>query len=246
MGLPVPLFVIQSAFSEALCDLWLAFQPIVYSGSKKILGYEALMRSKSQKLPHPGAIIEAAERLNCLHKLGQKIRKICAENIIQCPDINANIFINLHPQDLLDDKLYDPHEPLSKYANRIILEITERASLESINNIDEKINLLKMMGYKVAVDDLGSGYSGLSSIAILRPEILKIDMTLIRGIHTNVIQQNIVRSLISLSVSMNMEIIAEGVETHDERCFLMNNGCDLLQGYLLARPGPNFPSVNWW
>lgn len=224
----------------------MAFQPIVSASEKRIIGYEALMRSRSQVLPHPGAILEAAERLNRLPDLGRHIRFLCAQEIAKTSDDNLLFFINLHPRDLLDEDLYEEDTPLAKHAHRIVFEVTERTSLELISDMSDRLSLLKRIGYRLAVDDLGAGYAGLCSIASLMPHVIKLDMSLVRNIDQSTIQQNIVRAVINLAASISVQIIAEGVETPAERQTLINQGCDLLQGYLLAKPGLPFPIVNWW
>jgi EAL domain-containing protein (putative c-di-GMP-specific phosphodiesterase class I) len=101
------------------------------------------------------------------------------------------------------------------------------------------------MGFKIAVDDLGAGYAGLSSFTVLEPEIVKLDMSLIRDIHITSTKQKVVRSMTALSKDMGMTVVAEGVETREERACLVDLGCDLLQGFLFAKPGRAFPGVAW-
>jgi EAL domain-containing protein (putative c-di-GMP-specific phosphodiesterase class I) len=101
------------------------------------------------------------------------------------------------------------------------------------------------MGYSIAVDDLGAGYAGLTSFTLLEPEIVKLDMSLIRDVHQNSTKQKVVRSMTALAKDMGMIVVAEGVESQAERDCLIDLGCDYLQGYLFARPGPPFPEVKW-
>jgi EAL domain-containing protein (putative c-di-GMP-specific phosphodiesterase class I) len=153
--------------------------------------------------------------------------------------------MNIHPRDLLDDELYDRRTALGQVASRIALEITERARLDEVRDLTPRIAALRKMGFKIAVDDLGAGYSGLTSFARLEPEIVKIDMSLVRDIEREPMQSKLVASLASLCKDTNRLVVAEGVETMDERDALIACGCDLLQGYLFARPGPPFPAVEW-
>jgi EAL domain-containing protein (putative c-di-GMP-specific phosphodiesterase class I) len=101
------------------------------------------------------------------------------------------------------------------------------------------------MGFRIAVDDLGAGYAGLTSFALLEPEIVKLDMTLIRDVHQSRTRQNLIRSMTGLCKDMGMLVVGEGVETIEERETLRELGCDLLQGYLFAKPGKPFPDVSW-
>jgi EAL domain-containing protein (putative c-di-GMP-specific phosphodiesterase class I) len=104
---------------------------------------------------------------------------------------------------------------------------------------------LRAVGFRIAIDDLGAGYAGLTSFALLEPEIVKIDMTLTRGIDQSPVKQKLVRSMSTLCREMGMTIVTEGVETRDERDTLLAIGCDLLQGYLFARPAKGFPKPAW-
>jgi EAL domain-containing protein (putative c-di-GMP-specific phosphodiesterase class I) len=101
------------------------------------------------------------------------------------------------------------------------------------------------MGFRIAIDDLGAGYAGLTSFALLEPEIVKLDMTLVRDVHLNSTKQKLVRSMTQLAHDMGMMVVGEGVETAAERDALVNLGCDLLQGYLFAKPNMAFPAVTW-
>jgi EAL domain-containing protein (putative c-di-GMP-specific phosphodiesterase class I) len=232
------------SFRQALETLWVAFQPIVSVSTGTIYGYEALMRSADAALPSPLHLLDAAERLDALHELGQLVRRRAAEALSHAP-LSALLFVNLHPKDLMDPELMDPAAPLTQVADRVILEVTERASLGGLDDVQACVAELRSLGYRVAVDDLGAGYAGLTSFALLEPEIVKLDMTLTRDIDKSPVKQKLVSSLSGLCREMNLTIVTEGVETRAERDTLVELGCDLLQGYLFARPGPAFPDVTF-
>src|SRR3954467_9749308 len=101
------------------------------------------------------------------------------------------------------------------------------------------------MGYGIAVDDLGAGYAGLPLFTFLYPEIVNPHMSLVRDVHLNSTKQKVIRSMTALSQDMGMTVVAEGVETIEERDTLIELDCDLLQGFLFARPGRPFPEVKW-
>ena len=153
-------------------------------------------------------------------------------------------FVNLHPEDLSDEALFDESSPLTPFAHRVVLEVTERASLEHIGNVRERVARLRALGFRIALDDLGAGYAGLTSFTQLEPEFVKLDMALIRGIHLNDMKRKIVRSMVELCHDMGKSIIAEGVEVLEEKQVLVDLGCDLLQGYLLGRPAKGTPSMS--
>jgi hypothetical protein len=128
-------------------------------------------------------------------------------------------------------------------AHRIVLEITERWSLERFHDVGERIRALRDLGFRVAVDDLGAGYAGLTSFARLRPEIVKLDMSLIRGVNDDPTRQHLIRSLNGACRDLGIRVVAEGVETKEERDTLVALGSNLLQGYLFSKPARAFPTV---
>lgn len=231
------------ALDRALSSLWMAFQPIVEASSGEVFAHEALLRCTEPTFPHPGAMIEAAERAERLDDLGRAVRQAVAEQIgmAQAP---WSYFVNLHPRDLLDPALYDPDAPLSLKAQCVVLEITERASLDALPNLRSRIAQLRAMGFRIALDDLGAGYAGLSSFVCLEPEFVKLDMSLIRDIHESEAKRKIVGTMVSLCHEMGKRIVAEGVECAAERETLIELGCDLLQGYFFAKPGRPFPVIS--
>jgi len=180
-------------------------------------------------------LIAAAEELGRLHELGRKIRSVVASQIGDAP-AGIDLLVNLHPADLDDPDLYDPQAPLSAHAPRVILEITERASLEHIQDVQERIAQLRHLGYRIAVDDLGAGYGSLSAIALIRPDLVKIDMSLVRNIHADPVRMRMVRSIGSMCQQLGTPWLCEGVETTQELTALVENGVDLVQGYLLGKP----------
>jgi EAL domain-containing protein (putative c-di-GMP-specific phosphodiesterase class I)/CheY-like chemotaxis protein len=240
-GDPVAL---RANFDVALATLWMAYQPIVRVLDRSLFGYEALLRSDQKALPHPGAILDAAERLGSLDDLGRTIRAAACAPLATAPP-DALLFVNLHSRDLMDDGLLSPKSPLSEHAKRVVLEITERASLDQVKDLRAKLTELRRMGFRLAIDDLGAGYAGLTSFATLEPEFVKLDMSLVRDIHRNHTKETLVRSMVSACRDLGMLVVAEGVETPEERDLLVALGCDLLQGYLLGKPSRPFPPPAW-
>jgi len=231
-------------FGRAIESMWMAYQPIVRAADRQLFGYEALMRSSEPALPHPGAVLDAAEALGRIFDLGKLVRARAAEPIGHAHDAVA-LFVNLHAADLNDDALLANAEPLSKIAKRVVLEITERASLEGVHDVRGRVRALREMGFRIAVDDLGAGYAGLTSFTVLEPDVVKLDMDLVRDVDSNRMKRSIVTSMVTLCHEMGVIVVAEGVETLAERDILVDLGCDLLQGYLFAKPGPAFPEFAW-
>ncbi len=233
---------LEANFRRALDSLWMAYQPIVNARRGDIYGYEALMRSSEPSLPHPGAVLDAAERLGQLDQLGRKVR--ISAPVPMAGAGEAVLFVNLHPRDLGDEELFDAGSPLGRMASKVVLEITERAAIDEISDVRERLVRLRKLGFRMAVDDLGAGYAGLSCFAALEPEIIKFDMTLVRDIDSNPVKRKVVEQMTTLAHDLKVLVVAEGVETPAERDVLTSIGCDLLQGYLFAKPGKPFPTVS--
>ena len=195
-------------------------------------------------MPHPGAVLDAAERLERLHDLGQRVRNAAASRVMDAAP-GSLLFVNLHASDLMDETLYSSQSPLSVHAQRVVLEITERASLDGVHDAPGKMKELRSMGFRIAIDDLGAGYAGLTSFATLEPEIVKLDMSLVRDADKNPMKAKLIGAMTRLCRELGMLVVAEGVETTEERDLLVDVGCDLLQGYRLAKPGRPFPAFVW-
>ena len=232
-------------FSSALADVYMVFQPIVDAGSSAIFGFEALLRSRHSKLSGPAEFLAEAERLGRLGDLGRRVHACVAEVIRAHPDRTEVIFVNLHPADLADPDFLLEESPLKAFAHRVAFEITERARMHESAELAETIARLRASDYRVAIDDLGEGYAGLSWLTRLRPDIAKLDMSLVRGIHKHRFKQEVISALNSVCAIGNKTlVVAEGVEDVDEAETLRTLGCDLLQGYYFARPGLPFPRVS--
>lgn len=236
---------LEIRFTRSLGLAWVAFQPIVRFSDRTVFGNEALLRSDDPSMNSPAEMLDAAGRLGRVHELGQLVRaKVAAAANLGKAD-KTSLFVNLHSSDLNDPELYSASAPLSKIASRVVLEVTERASLDDVKDVAGRVAKLKAMGFRIAVDDLGAGYAGLTSFTLLEPDLAKLDMSLIRGIDADPKRQSIVRSMKKLCDELDVVVVSEGVETAAERDMLLSLGCDLLQGYLFARPERTFPMPQW-
>jgi EAL domain-containing protein (putative c-di-GMP-specific phosphodiesterase class I) len=229
-----------SRFEGALQKLWLAYQPIVSWPKQELFGYEALVRSSDPDLSTPGKLFDAAERLGRVQELGQRIRDTVAEGAVMAPP-GAALCVNLHALDLTAEHLYAIHSPLSRIAERVVLEVTERAALYRVDHLPARISSLRELGYRIAVDDLGASHAGLSSFRQLGPDIVKLDVSLVRDVDSSAAKASLIKSMIALCAKdLGMRVVCEGVETEGERDALGNLGADLLQGYLFGMPGRGF------
>jgi EAL domain-containing protein (putative c-di-GMP-specific phosphodiesterase class I)/CheY-like chemotaxis protein len=231
---------LEARFASGVEKLWVAAQPIVSWSGRRTVAYETLLRTDEPTLRSPLDFFDAAERLGKAAELGRIIRQHVARHLHETP-APANLFVNLHPADLEDEELYADDGALTPFASNVVLEITERAALDRIHELQSRVKRLRALGYRIAIDDLGAGYAGLTSFAQLEPEVVKVDMSLIRGIDSSPVKQKLVRSIVALCTELRIELVAEGIETPAERDSLISLGGDLCQGYLFARPGRGYP-----
>ena len=234
----------DATFDRALETLWVAAQPIVSVRERRIVAFEALVRTREPSLPHGGAIMELAERLGRVREIERHIRRTAADVAEKLPD-GTHLLVNLHPSALDDPDLVADDAPLSRHASRVAFEITERARLKPEGAAWDAIRALRQRGHRIAVDDLGAGYAGLTSLVTLQPDIVKLDMELIRNVDTSPTRSKLVASLVALSRQLEVRVIAEGVESAAECEHLLSVGCDWMQGYFFARPAQPFPAVTW-
>ncbi|HET8771629.1 MAG TPA: EAL domain-containing protein [Gemmatimonadaceae bacterium] len=226
---------LDATFTRSLQKLHMVFQPIVSMRQKKTVGFEALVRSEEPEMRNPAVLFDTAGLLARQPELSKAIYSNVAK---RAPEIRQElmIFVNVHPPDLLDDSLHGTGSPLAPHSHRVVLEITERASIDKMGDIGPVVNDLRRLKYRLAVDDLGTGYAGLASFTQLGPEFVKLDRSLVMGIDKHPTKQRVVQAMYHLCADLGMTVISEGVETKDELSTLMGLGADYLQGYLFARP----------
>lgn len=222
-------------FERALAGLWIAFQPIVSWSSRGIAGYEALMRTTEPRFPQPMDLLKAASEIHRLVPLGQRIRRLVA-GLMFGHDQVPNVFVNLHALELLDEDLYDPGSPLAMVAKHVIFEISEQTALNDTADFIRRTKRLRSLGFRIAVSDIAGSGSGLGSLATLEPDVVKLEMALLRGIEQPSVKDKLLRALVALCRDLEIPLIAEGVETEAERDAFAAAGGDLMQGFLFARP----------
>ena len=225
---------VEAQFERALETSWMAFQPIVDVARKRIYAYEALVRCDEDSMKRPDVLIATAERLDRVHDLGRVIRRHVARIAPTIPE-DILIFVNVHGLELTDEDLFAERGAFAELSKRIVLEITERIGLDSVAG-PSRVAMLRRLGYRIAVDDLGAGYAALGALATLEPDVVKLDMSLVRDLHRHNAKRRVVGAMATLVRELGGRVVAEGVETSAEHDALRDAGIDLLQGYLFARP----------
>jgi EAL domain-containing protein (putative c-di-GMP-specific phosphodiesterase class I) len=225
---------LEETVERAMQSLWIAWQPL-FRRDGGLFAHEALLRSREPAMVRPPLLLAAAERVGRLAELGSAVRReIAADDRAFAAGL---VFVNLLPADLHHPELLADDGPLSARAGQVVLEITEQAPLEGGGDVRDRLRTLRSLGYRVALDDLGSGHSNLNSFAAVEPDFVKLDMALVRDIDREPVQRRLVRAMVETCHDLGIAVVAEGLEREGERAVLEELGCDILQGFLLGRPG---------
>lgn len=225
------------------------FQPIVSLTDGSVLGYEALSRGpKTSALYRPDRLFKAAAEFNLVWELEYLCRVKALEKAQQVISRNL-IFINVDPKIFYDSRFQKGYTKeliaqLSADVSNVIFEITEKTAIEDYTNFRKALENYKSQGYKIAIDDTGSGYSGLRLLAQSYPHFIKVDMELIRDIDKDNVKQAMLKALHDFSLVTNSQIIAEGIETVNELTTLISLGIPYGQGFFLGEPSPEFTTVS--
>lgn len=221
------------------------YQPKIDAKSEKIVGCEALLRwkDKEDEFISPSYFIPIAEKSGLIEQIDRWVfRKVCSDikqwkdrGIEVCP-ISINLSrSNLYCADLVDS--------ICKYLkefdidpNLLEIEITETATINDVDYIANKISEIKNLGIKISMDDFGVGNSSLANLSILPIDTLKLDKSFVVDINDNSKSKSIIKGIVNLAKSLDLSIVAEGVETKSQCDYLKSLGCDTIQGYYYARP----------
>ena len=217
------------------------YQPIVNLRAGTVFAWEALARGPAESVfASPSMLFDFAEEAGAVFAL----EKACRDAAIRGFSPNAHgakLFCNIHPRTMLDPA-FTPGETrklLDKYGMEpkdVVLEITERHSVKDFNLFHRTLDHYRDAGYGVAIDDVGTGYSGLASIAEIKPDFMKIDMSLVRGIDANPVKRALLETMLTFAEKIGCRIVAEGIETEAELACLIRLGAHFGQGFYLGRP----------
>ncbi|HET7321915.1 MAG TPA: EAL domain-containing protein, partial [Longimicrobiaceae bacterium] len=214
------------------------YHPIVVTETAQVYGYEALARGGLRGLRSPEVMFGVAEEANLIWELSRLCRRRAIEGMTAHLEPDQLLFLNIDPHDFRDPtfRYLDVEEMGVTNPERIVLEITERTAITDYPAFQEYLSRFREQGFRFAVDDAGSGYAGLGSIANLSPDFIKLDISLISGIDTNFMKQNLVETMVSFANDHGIQVIAEGVERTEEWDTVKGLGVHLTQGFLFHQP----------
>ena len=216
----------------------MAFQPIIDINTRQVFAHEALVRGPAGE--SAGSLLDRLNRDN-LYPFDQACRVTALEWAARL-QIQNKISINFMP-----NAVYKPEtciratleaaERVKFPLSRIIFEVTEQEQVLDIDHLTGILRAYRKQGFMTAIDDFGAGYAGLNLLADFQPDLIKLDMLLIRGIDQDPVRQILVEATLQMCRKLNIRVIGEGVETLGELQVLRDMGVELFQGYLLAKPG---------
>lgn len=228
-------------------DFSMAFQPIVDVNRRRIFAYEALVRGLAGE--PAGTVFQNVDQSN-LYRFDQSCR-VKAVKLAAALGVDTLLSINFMP-----NAIYKPElcirttllacEEYGFSSRNIIFEVTEQEKVVDLAHLHNIVEHYRHIGFHTAIDDFGAGYAGLNMLLHVKPSILKIDMDLIRGVESDQVRQSLVRAVLQFCRELNIEVIAEGVETREEYVCLKMMGVGIFQGYYFARPGfERLPAVDF-
>ncbi len=228
-------------------EFTMAFQPIVDARTQSVFAYEALIRGFNGE--GAGSILSKVTTEN-RYTFDQACR---VKSVELAARLQMPCFVSIN---FLPNAVYQPETCIRATlqaarennfpTERLIFEITEGENLVDREHLKNIIREYKRQGFKTAIDDFGAGYSGLHLLAEFQPDLIKLDMGLLRGIDQDSVRQAIVQGIVGVCRTLNIEIIAEGIETIEEFNYLVSLGIHLFQGYLFAKPViEQLPAVHW-
>lgn len=229
-------------------DVTSLFQPIIDLQNQGILGWEALTRGpKDSPFHSPLTLFDMAEKLGKLFPLEKLCRESAIMNFGQVLP-HQKLFLNIHPR-TIGDPNFSPGETMRLLAKcglqpeNIVFEITERHSVKDFKNFHQTMEHYRSQGYNIAIDDAGTGYSGLCTIAEIKPDYIKLDKSFIDDIDTNKVSRALIETFTDFANKIGARVIVEGVETQGQALAIMDMGVHLGQGYFFARPEAPRPAI---
>ncbi len=232
---------LEAVLTRTFATIHAEFQPIVSLKKKHVIGYEALMRCDETLFSSYSALLYAAERVGWRTALSKTLYQRIAQDCSDMPE-GAMLFVNIHPLDAQESLLTGSGAPLEPIARSVVLDVRESVAGEQLSGLVAAIPGLRGAGFRIAVDNVGTGTSGLEIFGKLTPDFAKLDRSAFVGIDKDPHRQRTVRAIYAMFASLEVPLIAEGVESPAERDALLAAGADLAQGNLFGAPSKRFES----
>jgi len=213
----------------------MVYQPIHRVPDNRLVGFESLARFSSPPLRSPDQWFNDATQVGLDLQLEYRAIQLALESLHILPP-NVFVAVNASPKAIIDEGFKE--QLLGWPIDRIVLEVTEHSIIDTYSQVASAIEPLRSLGLRLAIDDVGAGYSSFRHILNLEPNLIKIDMSITRNIHSDSSRRALASALVKFSMETGSVLVAEGVESAEELAVLRNLGIDYVQGYYLAHPMP--------
>ena len=230
---------LEAVLTRTFATIHAQFQPVVSLKKKTVIGYEALMRCDETLFASYSALLIAAERIGWRTALSRTLYQRIAQDCHDMPE-GALLFVNIHPLDAQEALLTGSGAPLEPIAPSVVLDIRESVAGEQLTAVVAAMPALRGAGFRIAIDNVGTGVSGLDNFGKLSPDFAKLDRSAYAGIEKDPSRQRTVRAMYAMFASLEVPLIAEGVESAAERDALLAAGADFAQGNLFGAPSKRF------
>ncbi len=209
------------------------YQPILDVRTGRTIGYEALSRGPKGEFESPDVLFRIAYEADLVLKLDA----VCREHAVRAIrrlDKDQLLFINMEPASIFHPKLMNSIPARS--TSQVVFEVTEHAAISDFQTFRQAAQIVKQSGFKLAIDDVGSAYSGLRIISMIEPDFIKLDMELTREAHHNRVKMELLKAIAGFCTDAGIPMIVEGIETQEELDTVTRLGVILVQGYMMGRP----------
>ncbi|WP_251549986.1 EAL domain-containing protein [Neobacillus muris] len=229
-------------------NIRLMAQPIIDVATNEVRAWEMLTRGpKGTSLESPLSLFTVAKQTGTLYKLELMVIEKTFEQI-RATRCRQDIFINCTPVTLANIRFTrDIQKLMQKFSTilpkQITIEVTENDSIDGLKNFIYNIKKLRIMGFRIAIDDTGAGYSNLNTISEIMPDVIKIDRSLIQNIDKNTVKESILKGLMLVAKEAGSLVVAEGIESEAEAYVLSRNRVDLAQGFFYSPPTVLMPEI---
>jgi EAL domain-containing protein (putative c-di-GMP-specific phosphodiesterase class I) len=236
--IPTPAGCVQCKNDDELgFDFVFAYQPIVHLGTRSVYAHEALVRGPNGESAY-SVLSQVTDANRYRFDQACRVQAIRGAAALEMKEL---LSINFLPNAVYRPEacIRSTFEAARLYQfpiEQIIFEVTEGEQIQDRPHLVDIFREYRRLGFRTAIDDFGAGYAGLGLLSEYQPDIIKIDMGLVRGIDNSKPKQAIVNGIVSICAALNVRVLAEGIETGAERDYLRNAGIDLMQGYLFCKP----------
>lgn len=231
-------------------SFFVMFQPLVSVRQRRVVAFECLLRGNEDGAAvSVGRLLASADVLGMSHELDHAAWRAATKQGRGLVEQGQLLFLNFTPSSILQPKFAVNETKALCESNgvpfsKIVFEVTEAERIRDLDNLRSIMREYREAGARVALDDLGSGYSSILHLADLRPDFVKLDQALVRGAHSDQVRAVLLRAITEAAHELDIQVVAEGVETEEDLRFCWEMQADLIQGYYVARPAQAPPDVS--